>query len=186
MYRDWVAVLPFKANGSSKTRLHLQHSQELAQQWLELALRACRQSRGLDSVWVLTLGDRLELPQGVRSMTQTRSGLNEGLQEWLEHIQPRRWLVLLPDLPRVTGEEIDQLLQACPHPGLALAPDRHGRGCNALAADSCRPQLAFGPDSFLFHRSQGQEMDVAVVQAEGLAHDVDTLEDWETLQWHPV
>jgi len=181
-----VAVLPFKANGSGKTRLHLQQSQELAQQWLEVALRACQESLGVDSVWVLSLGDQLQLPPGVGSMTQTCVGLNEGLREWLDRIQPLRWLVLLPDLPRVTGGEIDHLLRACPHPGLALAPDRHGRGCNALAADGVRPRLAFGPDSFLQHRAMGEELDLAVVEAPGLAHDVDTLEDWETLRCHPV
>jgi hypothetical protein len=44
---------------------------------------------------------------------QSQAGLNQGIQEWLQQFQPRRWLVILPDLPNLTGQDIEQLITSC-------------------------------------------------------------------------
>jgi len=179
MPEDWIAVLPFKGNGHSKTRLQLADSQQLAQQWLTRAVEQCLAAPSIAQTWVVSLGDQLELPPAARWMRQQGSGLNEGLREWASQQRPRRWLVVLPDLPWLTSAELEQLLQSCPAEGIALAPDRHRRGCNALAVRGQCPELVFGTDSF--QRFQAQGLPQAVVESCGLANDVDTLDDWNCL-----
>lgn len=183
MSEGWMAVLPFKGNGLSKTRLQREDSQQLAQQWLTRAVEQCLASPSIAHTWVVSLGDQLELPPGARWMRQQGQGLNQGLQEWAAHHQPQRWLVILPDLPWLTSAELEQLLRSCPTQGIALAPDRHRRGCNALAVRGKSPELVFGTDSFL--RFQAQDLAQAVVESCGLANDVDTLEDWNCLACQP-
>ncbi|MBX3167866.1 MAG: hypothetical protein KF760_10660 [Candidatus Eremiobacteraeota bacterium] len=176
-------MLPFKGNGRSKTRLPVPEAQQLAQQWLTQALEQCLSTPSIGQTWVVSLGDQLQLPPAVRWMRQAGPGLNEGLREWRSLQRPRRWLVILPDLPHLTGADLEALIQNCPRPGLALAPDRHRRGCNALAVDGCSPELVFGKDSFL--RYQAQPLAQAVIERCGLANDVDTLEDWNCLACQP-
>jgi 2-phospho-L-lactate guanylyltransferase len=68
---------------------------------------------------------------------------------------------------------------------VALAPDRHGTGTNALFV---RPPglltYAFGPDSFQRHLAQAQAAGAAtrVCRLEGLALDVDQPEDLAAYQ----
>jgi 2-phospho-L-lactate guanylyltransferase len=179
MPERWTAVLPFKGNGRSKTRLDLPQAQQLAQQWLTRALDCCLQSPSIEATWVVSLGGQLELPVGVGWMRQAGPGLNEGLNEWYCLHRPERWLVILPDLPELQVQDLEELLARCPVRGLGLAPDRHLRGCNALAVRGCLPELVFGADSF--ERFQAQALNEAVVQRRGLANDVDTLDDWNCL-----
>ncbi|MBS2039769.1 hypothetical protein JST97_32595 [bacterium] len=179
MSERWTAVLPFKGNGLSKTRLSLPEARVLAQQWLTRALQECLRAPSIESTWVVSLGDQLQLPEGVGWMRQAGLGLNEGLREWYSLHRPARWLVILPDLPGLAVEDLEALLENCPGPGLALAPDRHQKGCNALAVRECQPELVFGMDSL--RRFQSQGLDFSVVKRPGLANDVDTLEDWNCL-----
>lgn len=179
MSEKWVAVLPFKGNGQSKTRLQLPEAQQLAQQWLTRALEQCLNTASIGQTWVVSLGDQLQLPASVCWMRQAGPGLNEGLREWRSLHRPQRWLVILPDLPHLSAADLEALIQACPAQGLALGPDRHRRGCNALAMDGCTPELVFGKDSFL--RFQTQPFAQSVTERVGLANDVDNLEDWNCL-----
>ena len=179
MSDGWMAVLPFKGNGRSKTRLQVPEAQALAQQWLTLAVQQCLGTPSIQQTWVVSQGDQLELPAGADWMRQAGTGLNEALREWWSLHRPARWLVILPDLPHLTGADLEALLQACPERGLALAPDRHRRGCNGMAVSNCQPELVFGMNSF--SRFQAQSLPQAVVERCGLANDVDTLDDWKCL-----
>lgn len=183
MSDSWIAVLPFKGNGQSKTRLPVPEAQELAQRWLTQALEQCLGAPSIGETWVVSLGDQLQLTPSVGWMRQSGAGLNEGLHEWRSLHRPKRWLVILPDLPHLSGADLEALIQNCPAQGIALAPDRHRRGCNALAMNDCTPELVFGKDSFL--RYQAQPFAQAVTERCGLANDVDTLEDWNCLACQP-
>ena len=184
MSEGWRALLPYKGNGQSKTRLHVPTGQQLSQQWLNGVVEQCQQTSLIESIWVISLGDQFQLPEGAGWLRQSRPGLNEGIQEWLDCHQPQRWLVLLPDLPHLCAEDVRQLLTACPADGIALAPDRRDEGCNGLAVRGVRPQLCFGPNSFRLYQQQG--LNTAIVRRPGLAHDVDTAADWESIAWHQV
>jgi len=180
----WHAVLPFKGNGQSKQRLDLEQQQRnhWAQEWLQRALRCCQQCPTIKKVSLLTLGHQLSIPEGVHCHVQSVSGLNEGLTEWFELHRPRQLLVLLPDLPGLEAEDLQELLDQCPSPGLALAPDRHGQGSNALALSQVDPPpFFFGPSSCQRITQAAQERGLCVrhVNRPHLATDIDTLEDWK-------
>ena len=62
--------------------------------------------------------------------------------------------------------------------GVAIAPDKTGRGTNALALrppDALR--FSFGIDSFAKHRAAAGALPFVVVDRPGLAFDLDTPED---------
>lgn len=181
----WQAVLPFKANGQSKQRLSLgpEVREALARQWLLKAIECCRACQPIEKIHVLTLGPRPELPVDIEWFQQPNRGLNEGLQSWHGQVRPCRALVLLPDLPGLQSQELDHFLAPdCPS-HLRLAPDRHGRGCNALALNHPEALFCFGPESLsrFQERAGRQGLSWECRPLPGLAHDVDTLEDWNEL-----
>ena len=86
-------------------------------------------------------------------------------------------MFIAADLPTVTASELE-LLAAAPEGEIAIAPDRHETGTNALslplpaAASFC---FAFGPDSFALHRAEAQRLGLPMetILSHGLARDID-------------
>jgi 2-phospho-L-lactate guanylyltransferase len=104
-------------------------------------------------------------------------GLNAELEAARQAMSPARLLVIHADLPLVAAKDIEALLDAAEFAGVAIAPDRHGSGTNALAIAGDRPlRFCFGEDSFALHRAQVGE-DCPVLQRRGLALDIDTPDD---------
>lgn len=90
-------------------------------------------------------------------------------------------LQLPADIPLITSQDIDALLQAhASGPAVTLAPSRDERGSNAVA---CSPPdllpLRFGDDSYFPHldRARALGIEPGIVQRPGLALDVDTPDD---------
>lgn len=105
-------------------------------------------------------------------------GLNAEIQAAAQEV-PSRLLVVHADLPMLHADDIDALLSAAKN-GIAIAPDRHGTGTNAIAlSDSRALRFAFGPDSFASHRRRAP--DAIVIDRPGLAHDLDTPDDLAAL-----
>jgi 2-phospho-L-lactate guanylyltransferase len=103
-------------------------------------------------------------------------GLNAELQAARAEIA-EPMLVLHSDLPLLRSADVLQLIEAAETAGLAIAPDRHGSGTNALALADKRPfAFAFGPDSYRRHRAQISSA-WRLVPAPGLAIDIDTPAD---------
>ena len=92
---------------------------------------------------------------------------------------------LLPgDCPLLDAAELDAALARVHDGRVAVVPDRHGTGTNALLlcpADAIGP--AFGPGSAARHRERGENAgyEVAVEQLDSLALDLDTPDDLEAL-----
>lgn len=90
-------------------------------------------------------------------------------------------VILLPgDCPLLEPREIDSLLTGLPNPFVAVVPDRHGTGTNAIAMrppDAIDP--AFGEGSCERHLglARAAEIPHATEQVEGLALDLDTPAD---------
>jgi 2-phospho-L-lactate guanylyltransferase len=112
------------------------------------------------------------------------SGLNGALASGVREAVNRgaETIVILPmDLPKMIAGDILELLARIPAaPGVALAPDRHRRGTNALAESP--PDLLdfeFGETSFLHHCAQAlsKQAGLAVVERPGLMLDIDTPQD---------
>lgn len=95
-------------------------------------------------------------------------------------------LVIHGDLPLLTSDDVNALLGAADTAGVAIAPDRHGEGTNALAALAPFP-FAFGEGSFQRHRDAAPP-NAAIVRRQGLAFDIDTPEDFDAAVaagWRP-
>lgn len=90
-------------------------------------------------------------------------------------------VVLLPgDCPLLDPREVDRLLTGVPSRYVAVVPDRHGTGTNALVLtppEAIRP--AFGEGSRERHVAAAREADVpyAVEEVPSLALDLDTPAD---------
>jgi 2-phospho-L-lactate guanylyltransferase len=106
---------------------------------------------------------------------QSPSGLNSALQQAAEFARDRgasKLLVAASDLPFVSEADLTALaLHDC-----AIAPDRHGRGTNALLwPASPLPGFHFGENSFARHREAAKAAgyEPQIVVRPGLAHDID-------------
>ena len=90
-------------------------------------------------------------------------------------------VILLPgDCPLLEPREIDSLVTGLPDPFVAVVPDRHGTGTNALAMrppDAIEP--SFGEGSCARHLELARSAGIphATEQVEGLALDLDTPAD---------
>jgi len=96
-----------------------------------------------------------------------------------------RCVALLPgDCPLLDVGELDAALERMHAGRVAIVPDRHGPGTNALLMsppDAIGP--AFGPDSRARHADRAERAghDVAVEPLDSLALDVDTPEDLDAI-----
>jgi 2-phospho-L-lactate/phosphoenolpyruvate guanylyltransferase len=127
---------------------------------------------------------RLGLPETIPLIADPGGGLNPALHTALEQIASEnadRLIVLFADLPLLTTHEV-QLLAAAPPVTIAIAPDRHGTGTNALSLPLPAARgftFAFGPDSFALHHAEAERLGIALeeIHSLGLARDVDVPED---------
>ena len=129
---------------------------------------------------------------GLRVIPEAGAGLNAAVAQAGNVLSAEgcaRVLVMPADLPLAAPEEIAQILAALPvAPGLALVPDRHGVGTNALA---CTPPDAlapsFGEDSFPRHLEAARNAGIpaTVLRLPGLGLDIDTPEDLRALTETP-
>lgn len=115
-----------------------------------------------------------------------RPGLNNAAMLGLEHGRAtglRRVLTMHADLPSITDDDVSALIETSGD--LVLAPDRLDDGTNAIVADTelAGFEFQFGAASFRAHRSAGENIGahVVVVRRDGLAVDLDTVEDWRSL-----
>jgi 2-phospho-L-lactate guanylyltransferase len=115
--------------------------------------------------------------------------LNTALQRAtvVAQVYATRGVLILPaDLPLVTPEDIQVLLdRAVKPPVVVIAPDRHGRGTNALLISPAGLiEYDFGENSFQRHceraRHAGARLEVVELPALGL--DLDLPEDFEIVK----
>jgi len=166
-----------------------------AEERLDLTLRLARATiaaamaaERIDDVLVITPDDTiraLALELGARPLLQRDRGLNHGLVAARgEAIAAGAGAILiLPiDLPDVSAAAIDAVAATLDEPArplVALVPDRHGRGTNALLiAPPDAIDLCFGGDSAIAHQAAAGEIDARLVVLGGpLALDLDTPDD---------
>lgn len=182
----WV-VIPFKQPDQAKGRLSAALSEagriELAGAMLHHVVGVA--SRAEPALQLCLLGPtRHGLPAVIPLLADPGTGLNPALHAALEHVSREgagRMIVLFADLPLLTSHDV-QLLAAAPADTIAIAPDRHGTGTNALSLPLPAARgftFCFGPDSFARHhieaRRHGHKLEE--VHSPGLARDIDMPED---------
>jgi 2-phospho-L-lactate guanylyltransferase len=174
-----TAVLPVKRFAAAKQRLApgmgATHRAELAAAMLEDVLEAIGAARAVERTVVVTSEPRAIEPAraaGAELVPDPDEGGHSGAA--LAGIARARELgaarvVLLPiDCPLLAPRELERLLTGMPERYVAVVPDRHGTGTNALALappDVIEP--AFGEGSCARH--------VAAARAAGIAYGVEEL-----------
>lgn len=128
---------------------------------------------------------------GSNGILQTGVGLNAAIRLGCDHAlrsEATTMLVLLPDLPLLTATDIDALLGTAGEGIVALAPDRHNSGTNALVLqppDAIDP--AFGINSLSAHHAGAREKGLSVREYHsiGTGFDLDTASDLDELEHLP-
>ncbi len=189
-----LAVVPVKNLDQAKLRLTdaLGPAErfELAQRLLD-DLLAALQGSSIASTLVVTADEtasRIAERRSCGVLLEEATGLNRALEQAASRIQPYRvpGLLILPiDLPLVTPQDIDALLEAhqlafASGPGVSVVTDRHRDGTNALLmSPSGAIPFGFGSGSADRHMDSAKECGVPcqLVESSRLAIDLDTIED---------
>lgn len=183
---SWI-IIPVKGPDEGKMRLasvlDAPARTALVKAMLERVVGAARDARMADTV-CLVGSSRHGLPESLMLLPDPGQGLNPALASAFATAHDAgasQVLVLFADLPQVTALDIELML-AVPAGQIAIAPDRHGTGTNAL----CLPlpaardfAFAFGPDSFAAHNREAARLGLGIeeVHSRGLAHDIDEPDD---------
>jgi len=183
------ALIPIKGHGEGKTRLAGALTGAEREALVGAMLRhvvAEAQNAGTIERTCLVGPSRHGLDAAIALLGDPGQGLNPALSAALADIArrpdaPDRVVVIAADLPCVRAIDIDLLAEA-PAGSIAIAPDRHGIGTNALSLplpEAARFVFHFGTDSFARHTAEAQRLDLTVetVLTTGLERDIDEPDD---------
>lgn len=181
------AVIPVKGPDQGKQRLagvlDAERRSTLVKAMLERVVAAAGKARGVDRI-ALVGTSRHGLPDSFVLLPDPGTGLNPALASAFvaaREAGATRVLIVFADLPKLTPLDID-LLIAAPRDTVAIAPDRHGTGTNALCLSLPAARdftFAFGPDSFARHSGEARRLGLQIeeIHSPGLAQDVDEPDD---------
>jgi 2-phospho-L-lactate guanylyltransferase len=186
-----TAVLPVKRFDAAKQRLadgiDDERRAELAAAMLADVLEAIAAARSIERTIVVT-GEPVAIAMGEAAGAEVLPDPDEGGHSGAALTGIARaqasgagCVVLLPgDCPLLEPRELERLLTGLPERFVAVVPDRHGTGTNALALappDAIRP--AFGEGSCARHVAAAREAAIpyAVEELPSLALDLDTPAD---------
>jgi 2-phospho-L-lactate/phosphoenolpyruvate guanylyltransferase len=186
-----TAVLPVKRFAAAKQRLApgigSTHRAELAAAMMKDTLEAIGAARSVEHLVVVTSEPRaIELARasGAEVLPDPDDGGHSGAA--LAGISRARergagCVVLLPiDCPLLATRELERLLTGIPERYVAIVPDRHGTGTNALAlAPPGAIEPSFGEGSCARHVAAAREagLPFGVEELPSLALDLDTPAD---------
>lgn len=186
-----TAVLPVKRFGEAKRRLAAgvedERREALVAAMLEDTLAAIEDSRSIERTIVVTGDPRAQEIVAASSVEVLPDPADEGHVVAAlagiarAEVAGAAYVALLPgDCPLLDPKELDRLLTGIPSSFVAIVPDRHGTGTNALVLsppDAIRP--SFGEGSCARHVAAAREANVpfAVEELPSLALDLDTPAD---------
>jgi 2-phospho-L-lactate/phosphoenolpyruvate guanylyltransferase len=187
-----IAILPVKRFAEAKQRLAAgidgERRTALAAAMLEDVLGAIGESRSVERTIVVS-GDPLaqEIAASAEGIEVVPDPADQGHVEAAlggiarAEAEGASCVALLPgDCPLLDPRELDRLLTGVPEQYVAIVPDRHGAGTNALVLSppaAIRP--AFGAGSCARHVTAAREAGIpfAVEELPSLALDLDTPAD---------
>ena len=187
-----VAIIPVGSVDGAKSRLgavlDAEERHDLVLRLAERTIRAAMATPGVDETLVITPDDEvraLATRAGARPLRQRSRGLNDGLREARDEALAAgatAILVLPIDIPLVSAELLAPLASTAleaDQPLVAIVPDRHDRGTNALLlAPPDVIDFCFGGDSKAAHLDAGRAVGARVEILGGpLTLDIDTPED---------
>lgn len=179
------ALIPIKASGEGKTRLASSLSSGQRDALVDAMLRhVVNEAQQAEAIACTCLvgPSRHGLDAAIPLFTDPGEGLNGALTSALREIAamtdaPQRLVIVAADLPCVTALDLD-LLAAPPSNTVAIAPDRHGVGTNALSLPlpaAAAFAFRFGTDSAALHRKEAERLglNVETILSSGLEKDID-------------
>lgn len=129
---------------------------------------------------------RLADEVGFHFLLQPDEGLNEGLElgrRWAVERQAEALLVVLADLPLLTGPDVDAMVTELGQAPVVLAPDQDDLGTNLMAFRPLdRIRFEYGHGSFARHLVQAGD-EHTLVRRPGTRQDLDTPAQLESLSW---
>jgi len=186
-----TAVLPVKRFADAKQRLApgigSTHRAELAAAMLEDVLEAIDAARSIERTIVVTSEPRaIELARasGAELIADPDEGGHSGAAlagiARAQQLDAERVVLLPIDCPLLAPRELEHLLTGMPERYVAIVPDRHGTGTNALALappDAIEP--SFGEGSCARHVAAARATGIpfGVEELPSLALDLDTPAD---------
>jgi 2-phospho-L-lactate/phosphoenolpyruvate guanylyltransferase len=187
-------VIPVGALDGAKSRLgavlDAEERHELALRLADATIRSAVATPGIAETLVITPDDTVRavaMAAGARPVLQRSRGLNAGLREARAEALAggaTAMLILPTDLPRVSPAALGVLLATLGDgdgagPLVALVPDRHGRGTNALLlAPPDVIDVSFGGDSHAAHAAAAADAGARFIDLGGpLTYDLDTPDD---------
>jgi 2-phospho-L-lactate guanylyltransferase len=187
-----IAIVPVGTFEGAKSRLgevlDAEERHDLVAGLARRTIEAAVTAPSIAETLVITPDDEVRevaLEAGARPMRQRSQGLNDGLREArAEAVAAGADAVLIVpiDLPRITPDALEAVvatLDAAPPPLVAIVPDRHGRGTNALLL--APPEIIdvrFGGDSRAAHAAAAAAAGARLVELGGpLSLDLDTADD---------
>lgn len=178
---QWVAIIPVNYGRDCKTRLAGRLDREQRIRLVEMmayhVMTELQKTTSIAEILVVS-PKRLEAAKAGWVEDQER-GLNVELAAARARIPQMPIAFVHADLPFLTTQDVDALLDAAERSGAAIAPDRHEQGTNALAVADGRDFIPmFGRESFSRHRRALP--DAAIVRATGLSFDLDEKDDLDT------
>jgi 2-phospho-L-lactate guanylyltransferase len=191
------AIVPVKPLRHGKSRLAgtLTEDQrtELNRALLQHTLETLSELKEVDGVLVVSRDPHaltVARSHGARTVQENgQSQLNTALKRAtiVAQVYATRGVLVLPaDLPLISKEDILELIKrAAEPPVVVIAPDRHGKGTNALLISP--PGLIeydFGENSFQRHceRAKNAGARLEIVELPSLGLDLDIPEDFELIK----
>lgn len=181
------AIIPVKAGDDAKSRLagvlDPAGRAALVDAMLAHVAAACAGASNIDRLCVVGTARR-GLGADIPLLADPGGGLNAALASALADARGagvERLIIVTADLPAVTARELEMLALAAAGT-VAIAPDRHGTGTNAISLPLPAANgfvFAFGAGSFARHNAEAQRhgLQVDVIHSQGLARDVDEPDD---------
>jgi 2-phospho-L-lactate guanylyltransferase len=175
----WIALIPLKPPGEGKQRLSGRlDPASRARIGLAMFRHVVAEIGAVAKIeTIIILSQTVPEGWGGGWVKDRGGGLNAELEDARRFLGRGPLLVVHADLPLLRSADVELLLADAEATGLAIAPDRHGSGTNALALADERPfAFQFGTGSFAAHRAQAGAR-CRVLTRQGLALDVDTPDD---------
>jgi 2-phospho-L-lactate guanylyltransferase len=186
-----TAVLPVKRFGEAKRRLAAgidnERRETLVAAMLEDTLEAIEGSRSIEKTIVVTGDPRAQEIVAASSAEVLPDPTDEGHVVAAlagiarAEVDGASCVALLPgDCPLLEPKELDRLLTGVPSSFVAVVPDRHGTGTNALILSPPNAiEPAFGEGSCARHVAAARDANLpfAVEELSSLALDLDTPAD---------
>jgi 2-phospho-L-lactate guanylyltransferase len=191
------AIVPVKPLRRGKSRLSGTLTEDertaLNQELLEHTLKVLSKLKELDQVLVVSRDPQaLTIARNHGAKTVQEDGqphLNTALARAtvMAQVHSIRGILVLPaDLPLLTPEDVRALIdRAAKPPVVVIAPDRHGKGTNALLmVPAGQIEYDFGEGSFHRHcaRAKKSGARLEIVELPSLGLDLDLPEDLEMIR----